>query len=128
MRLLPDTHVVISLVDDNLAERCPLFVPAILETGASCYVSVVSFWEIAIKTRLGKLALRVDRGDLPGLMTAYRINILTMKAEHAVHDLSPEPATRDPFDRMLLAQATLDRALADHPVVFRPATVSQVQR
>jgi PIN domain nuclease of toxin-antitoxin system len=55
-------------------------------------------------------------------------SILNVTAPHVLAELSPDPPTRDPFDRLLLGQAsveamrlvTLDRALADHPLSWRP--------
>ena len=55
------------------------------------------------------------------------IEIIPITSKHATTDLLVDVPTRDPFDRLLLAQAqiegmrfvTVDRALADHPVTFR---------
>lgn len=85
-------------------------------------------WEIAIKARLGKLAPGMPLDDLASYFESVGIDILPIDRRHAVAWVDPEPATRDPFDRMLLAQCrvenlqlvTLDRALASHPLVWRP--------
>jgi PIN domain nuclease of toxin-antitoxin system len=55
--------------------------------------------------------------------------LLAIDHHHAVADVDPEPATRDPFDRLLLAQCaienmrlmTTDRVLAGHPFAWQPA-------
>ncbi len=90
-------------------------------------VSVVSIWEIAIKQELGKLPRALRPDTIAPLMRAQGAVVLDVTESHAAHLLYPLPPTRDPFDRLLLAQAqiegmrfvTVDRALADHPVTFR---------
>ncbi len=57
------------------------------------------------------------------------ISLLDIDHHHVLAELDPEPATRDPFDRLLLAQCqvegmqlvTIDRALAGHPLAWRDA-------
>ena len=127
MKLLLDTHVALSVIERSLSVRYPQFAPIIRSTETHNFVSVVSLWEIAIKVRLGKLQSRAALSELPNVLKSQHISILMMKSDHAVGEAVPEPPTRDPFDRMLLAQAliegmrfiTVDRALADHPVTFR---------
>ena len=89
-------------------------------------VSVASLWEIAIKTRLGKLGLNVALESLPELIETMRLDLLPIHARHVLAKAEPEPPTRDPFDRPLLAQCavdglrlvTIDRALTAHPLAF----------
>ena len=91
------------------------------------YVSIASLWEIAIKERLGKLRLTPDVNTLPGLIADLGIDLLPINEHHALASAQPEPATRDRFDRMLLAQCqieslrllTVDRALVAHPLTAR---------
>ena len=62
-----------------------------------------------------------------GYFETIGLAILPINRGHAVAWVEPEPATRDPFDRMLLAQCkveglqlvTLDRALIGHPLAWR---------
>lgn len=87
-------------------------------------MSAASLWEIAIKSRLGKLRLAPTLDALPELLEGLGIGILPITEQHAVASVQPDPKTRDPFDRMLLAQCqiegmrllTQDCALIDHPV------------
>ena len=66
-------------------------------------------------------------GALPELLDALGIQIVAIKEHHALAAAEPEPMTRDPFDRMLLAQfqveglrlVTIDRALASHPIAAK---------
>jgi PIN domain nuclease of toxin-antitoxin system len=92
------------------------------------FVSVASLWEIAIKSRLGKLDVGVSLADVPANVKSGGLKMLGIDVSHVLHTLDPEPPTRDPFDRLLLAQChvedlrlvTVDRALVDHPLAFRP--------
>ena len=63
------------------------------------------------------------------MIAAYDYTLLCVDHHHAVTDLVDQPDTRDPFDRMLLAQCqveelrlvTTDRVLKEHPLAWRPA-------
>ncbi|MBN8958557.1 MAG: type II toxin-antitoxin system VapC family toxin [Rhizobiales bacterium] len=127
MALLLDTHL---LIDFTRRPRVAL-VPSItdlLAAGGPFFASVASLWEIAIKTRLGKLDPHLPIEDISGYLESMGFAVLTINQHHVVYDLDPLPPTRDPFDRLLLAQCaverlrlvTLDRALVDHPLAWRP--------
>ena len=66
--------------------------------------------------------------DLPDYFQAEGMVLLAIDHRHAVTAVDPAPDTRDPFDRMLLAQCaveglrlvTIDRVLAAHPLAWRP--------
>lgn len=127
MRLLLDTHILLPLVEER-RETLPSALQEIVRTPeAVLYGSVVSLWEIAIKVRLGKLRLRRPLLRLPESIQRLGLALLVIEASHAVAEIDPLPATRDPFDRLLLSQClveglrlvTLDRALAPHPLAWR---------
>jgi PIN domain nuclease of toxin-antitoxin system len=126
MRLLLDTHIVLALIQKDLVERFPS-VHRILADGAEGFVSVASLWEIAIKTRLNKLAPRLPLDEIPGYLQALGLTILRIDIAHVITAADPEPETRDPFDRLLLAQCqvegfqlvTVDGALVAHRVALR---------
>ena len=107
--------------------KFPLVVRVLASTGVSAYVSAASLWEIAIKTRLRKLDILVPLERLPEVLESYAIEIVGITARHALAEAGPQPLTRDPFDRMLLAQCrleefrlvTIDRVLAEHPLTWR---------
>jgi PIN domain nuclease of toxin-antitoxin system len=90
------------------------------------FVSVASLWEMAIKSRLGKLDLGMPLEDMAGYFDAVGIDILPIDAPHVITPTHPEPETRDPFDRLLLAKcqveslrlATMDRRLLEHPLAL----------
>ena len=106
MRLLLDTHVVLWLLDDPR-----LVSPALLDTlrrRPALVVSVASLWEIAIKRAKGKLRAP---DDLPDRLAQAGIELLPVSASHAWAVRAPTfgPAHKDPFDRLLYAQALIER-------------------
>lgn len=124
MRLLLDTHIFIGMVEDDVGSF-PTAIQQRLNTPEhDLYLSVASLWEISIKVRLGKLPLRSPLDDLPAVAARASISLIVINERHALLQALPEPPTRDPFDRLLLAQCaiegmqlvTIDRALADHPL------------
>ena len=128
MRLLLDTHVLIAIARRQLKDLDPEINTAVAFAGNTSFASAASLWEIAIKTRLGKLDPGGALEHLPGNLEALGLSFLVVDQHHAVASVEPEPSTRDPFDRMLLSQChvgglrlvTRDRALAAHPLAWRP--------
>lgn len=126
MRLLLDTHIFIGLSRQTLSSAHPDFYRAILQTQSEAFVSVASIWEIAIKTRLGKLDAGLPPANIAEYCLSLGLKVLPISAAHATAELDPEPDTSDPFDRMLLAQCkaeglqlvTIDRALVSHPLAL----------
>ena len=127
MRLLLDTHVLLALVERRLASL-PVGIESVLQDPENeHHLSAASLWEIAIKWRLGKLKLRPSLSALPELIRGLGIQIVAINEHHAVAVIEPEPVTRDPFDRMLLAQCqienlqlvTVDRALLNHRLALK---------
>lgn len=128
-RLLIDSHFVIAVVEDRRDDLSRTVRLALENSRSEVYASVASLWEIAIKVRLGKLPLRTMLRQLPDAIRSYGITLLPVEAVHVLTEVDPWPATRDPFDRLLLAQClvenlrlvTRDRALAAHPLAWKPA-------
>jgi PIN domain nuclease of toxin-antitoxin system len=126
VKYLLDTHAVLALIWRDLPLRYPQWVDVVAET-SECAASAASLWEIAIKTRTGKLDPQIPVNAIQDYLTALGFTILPVSGVHATTAATPEPSTRDPFDRLLLATAqieglrlvTADRALADHPAVWR---------
>lgn len=127
MRLLLDTHVLLALLDGEVGSLGRKVEKAVTDGDNDLWASIASLWELAIKSRLGKLPLPVSRQRLPAALDALRISVLEITADHVLRDLVPEPSTRDPFDRLLLAQCdveglhllTIDRSLVGHPLAWR---------
>jgi PIN domain nuclease of toxin-antitoxin system len=126
MRLLLDTNILLALSADRQDSLGGRISEAIGSPGHVRFASVVSFWEIAIKRRTGKLDT-IPPAELAELFDSMGVPLLAIEREHVVTELSILPATRDPFDRLLLAVCqvegmrlvTLDRALAAHPLAWR---------
>lgn len=109
MRLLLDTHVFLWWVTDNpaLSSRAR---ELIADTGNEVFFSAVSGWEIAIKAKLGRLS--VDE-DLERFITQELQNnsfqVLPIYLNHALRVFSLPDHHRDPFDRLLIAQAQVEK-------------------
>jgi PIN domain nuclease of toxin-antitoxin system len=125
MRLLLDTHVLLVLIEEA---SLPASVDALLKDPENeHHLSAASLWEIAIKWRLGKLRLTPKLSALPELLHDLCIQIVPINEHHALAVVDPEPVTRDPFDRMLLAQCqienlrlvSLDRSLLKHRLAVK---------
>jgi PIN domain nuclease of toxin-antitoxin system len=122
MRLLLDTHILLGFLDNETRKFPAAIRNLILDPTNQFSVSVASLWEIAIKYRLGKLPLQTELERMPGALRDLGFDIIPINEHHALAGVEPEPATRDPFDRLLLAQChveglrliTIDRALAGH--------------
>jgi PIN domain nuclease of toxin-antitoxin system len=127
VRFLLDTHIVLSILRGQLRQEFPALERMLANEGTQTFVSVASLWEIAIKTRLGKLDPGLPLDGIARNLEAGRIEVLPVTAAHATAALSQEPITRDPFDRMLLSVCaietlkllTIDRALVAHPLAAR---------
>jgi PIN domain nuclease of toxin-antitoxin system len=119
-----DAHILLVFIERGAA-GLPAGVAALLsDRDGEHHLSAASLCEIAIKQRLGKIKLTPRLDALPELLDGLGIRIVAINARPALPAVEPEPATRDPFDRMLLAQCqveglrlvTLDRALVSHPL------------
>jgi PIN domain nuclease of toxin-antitoxin system len=99
MSLLLDTHVVLWwLADDpGLAND----VKDRIDTELEIYISAATTWEITIKQALGKLG----PPDLPEQVAGSELRELPITSRHAIRAGRLPLIHRDPFDRMLVAQA-----------------------
>src|SRR3954464_12359348 len=105
MRLLLDTHVLIWAATSSARLR-PEARAALMDGSHDVLVSVVTAWEIAIKQSLGKLDLaRPAERRLPEVLhrTAFHGAEVSLAAALSVRSLAWHH--RDPFDRLLIAQA-----------------------
>lgn len=115
LRLLLDTHLLLwSLAQpDRLPARARRLI-----AGEDVFVSAASIWEISIKTALGKLS--ADPAEVVAALAPAKFSELAVTTAHAARVAQLPPLHRDPFDRLLVAQAltepmrllTNDRALA----------------
>jgi PIN domain nuclease of toxin-antitoxin system len=127
VRFLLDTNALIFVM--AAPGRLTPSTRATLATTPGTRASVISLWEIATKNAIGKLALRAQ--DVAARLAPANIALLPVSGEHAAAyaALPPPAAHRDPFDRMLVAQAlhegltlvTSDATLAAYGVPVLPA-------
>ena len=85
---------------------------ALADAGNELILSVVSVWEMQVKVMLGKLTLRKPlRQLIADQIQQNGISIMPVQLEHALH-LGTLPAHhKDPFDRLLIAQALIENCL-----------------
>ncbi len=105
MQSLLDTHALLWWLSDDPA-LTKVARKTIAETRNVIFVSAASAWEIATKVRLGKLPTAADlAADFAGHLQREGFQILAISGDHAIRaGLLPGPH-KDPFDRMLIAQA-----------------------
>ena len=104
MRYLLDTHTFLWLATDD-PQLTPTARAIFVDSNQECFLSAASVWEMAIKSSLGKLTLatsleRLVRGGLE-----RGLRILAVTPDHAYRVERLPFHHRDPFDRLLVAQA-----------------------
>ncbi len=121
-RLLLDTHVFIWFVENS--PKLPIAIREEIESADRVYLSISSLWEIAIKLSTGKLALQVVYDDIEAMLPGAGIELISISFADTTHLLTLPLRHRDPFDRILIAQAierslvlvSADRSFGDYPV------------
>jgi len=108
-RLLLDTHTFLWWVTDS-PELSISARKAISDNRNECFLSIASCWEMAIKSSLGKLRLTkpVER-FVNDLITENGFRLLPIDLHHAAKVESMPFHHRDPFDRLLIAQAITEK-------------------
>ncbi|MFI5240037.1 MAG: type II toxin-antitoxin system VapC family toxin [Gemmatimonadales bacterium] len=93
---------------------------AIGDTANEIFISAASTWEITTKIRIGKLAVpALSGGGLTRAIAAQGFETLAITAEHGERAGSLRGARRDPFDRMLIAQAQAEAmAIVSNETLF----------
>jgi PIN domain nuclease of toxin-antitoxin system len=116
--LLLDTHVVLwwladaSTLSDDIKDR--------LDTEADVHISAATVWEVAIKQAIGKLQ---QPTDLPERVRDSGFRELHITSEHGLRAGRLPLIHRDPFDRMLIAQAQCE----DLTLVTRDADIHKYE-
>lgn len=109
MKFLLDTHCWLWWITtpEKLAQSAQQFIS---DGQNEIFFSAASSWEIAIKYRLGKLFLpELPQEFVPPRLTRDGIIPLPIEHAHALHAASLPLHHRDPFDRLLICQAKLNR-------------------
>lgn len=128
MKLLLDTHLLLWAA--NEPKRLPKAARVLIEDlGNDLLFSAASMWEITIKRGLGREDFRVDARLLRrGLLDNGYIE-LPITSEHAVNVDHLPAAHKDPFDRILVAQAMVEGITLltnDHKLVGYPGPIRKV--
>lgn len=113
MTYLLDTHAFLWWICAD-----PRFSAKLLEELAASrgpvYLSVASLWEMVIKFKLGKLRLHMDGSFSDYILKQVQVNrleLLPIHSHHVLGLLSLPEHHRDPFDRLLVAQAKAERLM-----------------
>jgi len=126
VKLLLDTHYLLWAA--NEPARLPKAVRDLVDDRKNeVLFSAASIWEVAIKNSRGKQDFRADASVLRRALLDTGYTELPITSEHAVTSEHLPPIHKDPFDRMLVAQAeyegvtllTNDRKLAEYPGPIR---------
>ena len=112
MRYIIDTQAFIwYAIGDKQLSKIAL---EIIESEATCYISIASIWEMAIKNNIGKLNFKVPFEDLiSNQLVINGYEILSLDLTHVFQITKLSLFHKDPFDRILIAQAIIE----DIPIV-----------
>jgi PIN domain nuclease of toxin-antitoxin system len=101
VRLLLDTHVLLWLMEGN--PRLSHEARALISDATEVYVSSASIWEIAIKAGMGKI--KEDAQVVAAMLESAGLKELNVTHKHAIAICKLPRLHKDPFDRLLVAQA-----------------------
>ena len=127
MRFLLDTHTLLWCF--NASPSLSSQARRVIEDGSNeIMVSAASAWEIATKVRLGRLPTGEELvGDLDRYLKRLGFDVLPITLQHTVRAGKLPGEHRDPFDRMLIAQAQMeDLAIISNDRVFDAYHVQRV--
>jgi PIN domain nuclease of toxin-antitoxin system len=124
--LLVDTHLLLWAAGQpqKLSKKARRLLE---DAGSQVWFSAASLWEVAIKHALGREDFNVEPQRLRRALIDNGWHELTISGEHALATLNLPPIHKDPFDRMLIAQAhvegvilaTSDEQVAQYPGQIR---------
>jgi PIN domain nuclease of toxin-antitoxin system len=123
MRILIDTHILIWFLEGN-SELSASHKSLIVGSDNEVFVSIASLWEMAIKVSTGKLTLANPLIDVISGIGKENIDILSITPAHTLQVSTLPFHHRDPFDRILIAQAQVefldvisdDSVFSDHEI------------
>ena len=127
MEVLIDTQSFIWFFEDN--SRLPASTRLFMESSDCLVVSIASFWEITIKTSLGKLTVPEGISGLMDKALFKGFKILPIEREHLIVLSALNLIHRDPFDRIIIAQAIAENMpLISSDDIFKQYPVNCVWR
>ncbi|MBD2183130.1 type II toxin-antitoxin system VapC family toxin [Planktothrix sp. FACHB-1355] len=101
--ILLDTHAFIWLAEDD--PNLPVSLRDAIENTDNVFVSIASFWEISIKIKIGKLSLLSDFNEMEYSFQSTRFKLLPISLKDTIQLYNLPLYHKDPFDRILVAQA-----------------------
>ena len=107
MQLLIDTRILIWFFEGNKS-LSKLRRQIISNSNNNVFVSIASLWEMAIKISVGKLTLAEPLADVIKQIAVENIEILPIAPEHTLQVSILPFHHRDPFDRIIIAQAQFE--------------------
>jgi PIN domain nuclease of toxin-antitoxin system len=108
MKLLLDTHTFLWFIEDS--PHLSTKAKRLLESDADLVLSIGSIWEMAVKIGIGKLTVaRPFKEFIPDQLAKNEVEQLPITVEHLVQVSSLPLHHRDPFDRLLIAQALVEQ-------------------
>lgn len=107
MRVLLDTHSLLWLItgDASLPTNARNVARS---TSNACFVSAASLWEISIKHSIGKVHVKTGLEHIFDLIRQTGFDLLPISERHMLASAKLPFHHRDPFDRMLIAQASCE--------------------
>src|SRR4051794_4636130 len=109
MKLLLDTHVLVWW-DSDPSRLSVTALTALVDPTNEIMLSVASAWEIVIKSALGKLELRLPLEEILRQQQLNGLTLLPISLDHVLAVEHLPSLHKDPFDRVLIAQATVESA------------------
>ena len=128
MNLLPDTHLIVWAFDAP-ARVPPDAAELIADSENKIYFSAATVWEVAIKSALNRFDFRIDPASLREGLLANGYLELPITSAHAAAVRDLPPIHKDPFDRILIAQASVERITlltTDRKVAKYPGPIRKV--
>jgi PIN domain nuclease of toxin-antitoxin system len=104
MKYLLDTHILIWWAEDNRKLK-PEYKEIIADGENMIFVSVVSVWEVMIKTKLKKIKLKTS---IDKIIEKYDFQVLEIKLDHVLELNKLKDYHKDPFDRLLITQSKVE--------------------
>jgi PIN domain nuclease of toxin-antitoxin system len=107
LRLLIDTHLLLWASDDP-ARLSPAAVSLLTDSDNELFFSPMSIWEVSVKGALGRSDFQFEPASLRRNLAANGYIELQLNRDHAIAVQRLPPLHRDPIDRLLIAQATVE--------------------
>jgi len=107
VKLLLDTHTFIWSIEDDkrLSQKAK---KVIEDPDNEIFLSIASLWEMSIKISIGKLELKKPYEEVISYVRKKGIEILSINFEHTLEVSKLEFHHKDPFDRLIIAQAKIE--------------------